>query len=159
MVCRPLHCAALMIMALTFVGTERTSASERSVDGMRVVSSDEASRFVALALNKAIVIDLPTDVGEALVTNPKIVNAVVRSKRRVYVIGDGVGQTNVYFYGDDGRQIGALDVYVTPTTPPAESMSGPDAYYVVVYRGVDGKYTTQNCSRSACVTPEDRQNR
>jgi pilus assembly protein CpaC len=158
---RPLNCAAsLAVMAaLTFVGTERTTAAEQSVDGMRVVSSDQASHFVALALNKSIVIDLPKDVAEALVANPKIVNAVVRSKRRVYIIGDGIGQTNVYFYGDDGRQIGALDVYVAPTTPPANSMSASDAYYVVVYRGAEGKYTTQNCSRSACVAPVDLQNR
>jgi Flp pilus assembly secretin CpaC len=145
--------------ALTFAGTECTTASEQSVDGMRVVSSDEASRFVALALSKSIVIDLPEDVGEALVANPKIVNAVVRSKRRVYIIGDGIGQTNVYFYGDDGREIGALDVYVTPTTPPANSTSLSDAYHIVVYRGAEGKYTTQNCSRSACVDPVDLQNR
>jgi Flp pilus assembly secretin CpaC len=155
---RPLSCVASLafMAALTFAGTECTTAAEQLIGGLRVVSSDETSRFVALAVNKSLVIDLPKDVNDALVANPKIVNAVVRTKRRVYLVGHAIGQTNVYFYDDDGRQIGALDVYVTSGTPPA-SMNAGEALHevVVVYRGAEGKYTTQRCSPSACVAPAE----
>jgi hypothetical protein len=158
MACRPLSCAASLafMAALTFVGTECTTASEQHIDGMRVVSSDETSRFVAFAVNKSLVIDLPKDVRDVVVANPKTVNAVVRTKRRVYLIGNAIGQTNVYLYDDDGRQIGAFDVYVTSSTPPEGSTSALEAHHeVVVYRGPEGKYTTQNCSRNACVAPAE----
>jgi hypothetical protein len=157
MACRPLsYVASLAFMAaLTFAGIECTTASERLIGGLRVVSSDETSRFVAIAVNKSLVIDLPKDINDALVANPKIVNAVVRTKRRVYLVGHAIGQTNVYFYDDDGRQIGALDVYVTRGTPPASMSALEDNEIVVVYRGAEGKYTTQSCSPSACVAPAE----
>jgi hypothetical protein len=76
------------------------------------VSNDSTSRFVALVLNKSIALDLPRDVSDLLVANPKIANAVLRSKRRAYIIGTGPGQTNVYFYDAKGRQIDGLNVNV-----------------------------------------------
>ena len=47
-----------------------------------------------------------------MVGNSAIANAVLRSKRRVYVIGTGLGQTNVYFYDAKGQQIEGLNVNV-----------------------------------------------
>jgi pilus assembly protein CpaC len=59
------------------------------------------------------VVDLPRDVRDVLVSNPKIANAVIRSARRVYLIGQDVGQTNIYFFDGEGRQIAAFDIAVT----------------------------------------------
>ena len=47
-------------------------------------------------------IDLPADVKDVLVADPKIANAVVRSARRAYLIGVTVGQTNVFFFDAAG---------------------------------------------------------
>ena len=44
---------------------------------------------------------------------PKIANAVIRSSRRVYMIGVTVGQTNIFFFDADGRQIAGFDIAVT----------------------------------------------
>jgi len=152
MACRLLSCVKSLafMAALTFVGA--TKASEQLIDGMTVVSGDETSRFVAIALNKSLVIDLPEDMKDALIANPKIVNAVVRTKRRVFLIGTAVGQTSAYFYDDAGRQIGALDVYVTQGTPPGSISALEEPHYKIgVYRGAQGSYTAVNCSRTACV--------
>ena len=43
-------------------------------------------------------IDLPREVKDVLVADPKIANAVVRSAQRAYIIGGQVGQTNVVFF-------------------------------------------------------------
>jgi pilus assembly protein CpaC len=38
---------------------------------------------------------------------------VIRSSRRAYVIGNEVGQTNVFFFDADGKQMVGLDIAVT----------------------------------------------
>jgi pilus assembly protein CpaC len=68
---------------------------------------------VPLGIGKSVVIDLPRDIKDVLVDDPKIANAVVRSTRRAYIIGATVGQTNVYFFDAEGRQIAGLDIAVT----------------------------------------------
>src|SRR5450759_3228828 len=75
------------IAALGVVTTDRATAVEPNVTDMHVISSDATARFVSLGLNKAVVIELPTDIRDVLVSNTKIVNAIVRSRRRVYIIG------------------------------------------------------------------------
>ena len=59
-----------------------------------------------------MIIDLPRDVKDVLVADPKIANAVVRSPQRAYIIGAAVGQTNVVFFDSDGQQIAAYDIAV-----------------------------------------------
>ena len=78
-----------------------------------MAASDSASRFVPLGIGKSVVIDLPRDVKDVLVADPKIANAVVRSARRAYIIGSAVGQTNVFFFDHSGQQIVGLDIAVT----------------------------------------------
>ncbi len=69
-------------------------------------------RFLALGIGKSVIIDLPHDVKDVLVADPKIANAVIRSPQRAYIIGAGVGQTNVVFFDSDGQQIAAYDIAV-----------------------------------------------
>jgi pilus assembly protein CpaC len=69
-------------------------------------------RFLALGIGKSVIIDLPRDVKDVLVADPKIANAVIRSPQRAYIIGAGVGQTNVVFFGAEGQQIAAYDIAV-----------------------------------------------
>ena len=71
------------------------------------------ARFLALGIGKSIVIDLPRDVKDVLVADPKIANAVVRSAQRAYIIGAAVGQTNIVFFDGAGQQISAYDIAVT----------------------------------------------
>ncbi len=68
---------------------------------------------MTLGVSKSVVIDLPRDVKDVLVADPKIANAVVRSSRRAYIIGSAVGQTNVFFFDADGKQIAGFDIAVT----------------------------------------------
>jgi hypothetical protein len=85
------------------------------------VLGDGATKFVPLGVGKTVVIDLPRDAKDVLVADPKIANAVVRTSRRVYLIGVAVGQTNVFFFDESGAQIVGFDIAVTPTS----TASGP----------------------------------
>ena len=71
------------------------------------------NRFLPLGVGKSVVIDFPRDIKDVLVANPKVANAVVRSSRRAYVIGVDIGQTNVFFFDGQGRQMVGLDIAVT----------------------------------------------
>lgn len=71
------------------------------------------ARFLPLGIGKSVVIDLPRDVKDVLVADPKIANAVVRSAQRAYIIGAAVGQTNIIFFDSAGQQIAAYDIAVT----------------------------------------------
>lgn len=71
------------------------------------------ARFLPLGIGKSVVIDLPRDIKDVLVADPKIANAVVRSAQRAYIIGAAVGQTNIIFFDTSGQQIAAYDIAVT----------------------------------------------
>jgi pilus assembly protein CpaC len=92
-------------------------AAEMSVEAQTqtivVAASDYGSRSVALGVGKSVVIDFPRDIKDVLVANPKVANAVIRSSRRAYVIGNEIGQTNVFFFDADGKQMVGLDIAVT----------------------------------------------
>ncbi|HET9904643.1 MAG TPA: type II and III secretion system protein family protein [Xanthobacteraceae bacterium] len=80
---------------------------------VRVTTAEAGAKFIPLGIGKSVVIDLPRDAKDVLVANPAIANAVVRSTRRAYLIGVGVGQTNVFFFDENGGQIAAFDIAVT----------------------------------------------
>jgi pilus assembly protein CpaC len=71
------------------------------------------ARFLPLGVGKSVVIDLPREVKDVLVGDPKIANAVIRSAQRAYIIGAAVGQTNIVFFDASGGQIAAYDIAVT----------------------------------------------
>ena len=70
------------------------------------------AQFLSLGIGKSIVIDLPREIKDVLVADPKIANAVVRSTQRAYIIGAAVGQTNIVFFDSAGAQIAAYDIAV-----------------------------------------------
>jgi pilus assembly protein CpaC len=70
------------------------------------------ARFVSLGVGKSFVIDLPREIKDVLVADPKVANAVVRSTQRAYIIGAAVGQTNIIFFDSTGAQIAAYDIAV-----------------------------------------------
>jgi pilus assembly protein CpaC len=77
-----------------------------------VVTGSAKTRFLPLGIGKSVIIDLPREVKDVLVADPKIANAVIRSAQRAYIIGAAVGQTNIVFFDADGQQVAAYDIAV-----------------------------------------------
>jgi pilus assembly protein CpaC len=67
---------------------------------------------LTLSLDKAAVVQLDADARDVLVSNPDMVDAVVRTPRRIFLLATKVGQTNAFFFDGAGRQILALDIRV-----------------------------------------------
>jgi pilus assembly protein CpaC len=87
-------------------------ASDYRVAAPATTDGQMNARFVSLGIGKSIVIDLPREIKDVLVADPKIANAVVRSTQRAYIIGAAVGQTNIVFFDSTGAQIAAYDIAV-----------------------------------------------
>ena len=113
--------ADLLVRALSFSAVAALTLNPaltpviggRGHDDARLSPVDPAkTRFLALGIGKSVIIDLPRDVKDVLVADPKIANAVIRSAQRAYIIGAAVGQTNVVFFDADGQQIAAYDIAV-----------------------------------------------
>ncbi|HUZ91868.1 MAG TPA: type II and III secretion system protein family protein [Methylocella sp.] len=67
---------------------------------------------ISMGVGKSRIVDLPRDAAEIFVANPRVANAVVRSPRKLYIIGMDAGQTSVYALDQQGRQIAALDLSI-----------------------------------------------
>jgi len=67
---------------------------------------------LTLSLDKAAVVQLDADARDVLVSNPDMVDAVVRTPRRIFLLATKVGQTNAFFFDAAGKQILSLDIRV-----------------------------------------------
>jgi pilus assembly protein CpaC len=88
------------------------AAADYRLSAPPAVEGQINARAISLGIGKSIVIDLPRDIKDVLVADPKIANAVVRSAQRAYIIGAAVGQTNIVFFDAAGAQIAAYDIAV-----------------------------------------------
>ena len=111
---RALSFSAVATLTLNPVLTPVVAADYRAAAPVAPVAADGQmnARFLSLGVGKSIVIDLPRDIKDVLVADPKIANAVVRSAQRAYIIGATVGQTNIVFFDSAGQQIAAYDIAV-----------------------------------------------
>ena len=71
-----------------------------------------AVRRVTMGVGKSIIVDLPADAGEIFVGNPAVANAVVRSARKIYIIGQSAGQTTIYAMDKQGHRIATLELSI-----------------------------------------------
>lgn len=101
-------------------GTERGNTLQVYI---REPGNGPVSENLDLPLSKAAVIHLPVDATDVLVTNPAIADAVIRTPRRAYLLGQGIGQTNAFFFDANGQLILDLNIRVErDLTPLQESM-------------------------------------
>jgi pilus assembly protein CpaC len=89
---------------------------------IRSGGSGPQSHQLNLPLNKGAIIELPEDARDVLVSNPEIVDAVVRTPRRIYVVGMKVGLTNAFFFTSAGKQLLNLEVRVERDMGMLESL-------------------------------------
>ena len=108
---RALSFSAAAAMTLNLALTPAVAA-DSNIAAPVAASVQPKVRFLALGIGKSVIIDLPRDVKDVLVADPKIANAVIRSPQRAYIIGAGVGQTNVVFFDSEGQQIAAYDIAI-----------------------------------------------
>lgn len=115
---------ALALTAATAVWTGAPSAAfAQEARAERVVTSDSrGDRIVHLPLSKSKIVDFDDEIRDVLVSDPKIADAIVRSSKRLYLIGNKFGTTNVVVFGASGRPIANLEIQVELDTQALESL-------------------------------------
>ncbi len=117
--------SALLRVACTtaLVSAGMTAHGPASANGLRGSVDEPASlvqpdidrhgaRRIDLSIGRSLTIDLPRDAKEVFVANPKVANAIVRSTRKVLMIGLANGVTSMTVVDADGQQIASLEVNV-----------------------------------------------
>lgn len=101
--------AVIAVSALTV-----PAAAQRGAQAVRIDTGGESavSKSIVLPLDKAAIVELPYAAADVLVSQPSVVDAVVRTPRKVYLLGLQTGQTNAFFFDAQGRQILNLEIQV-----------------------------------------------
>ena len=103
----------LAFSGLPFAMIEGAAAQAATASVIRIQQSGPGARkAVKLGLNKALVVDLPSDAHDILVADPVKADAVTRTSRRIYLFGKEVGQTNIFIFGPGGEEIVSIDLTV-----------------------------------------------
>lgn len=104
----------LAVAVIAQDASARPALDETAARVMTISTRGGASSHqrLTLSLDKAAVVQLDADARDVLVSNPDMVDAVVRTPRRIFLLANKVGQTNAFFFGADGKQILALDIRV-----------------------------------------------
>lgn len=108
--------SAAVALTPTYAAAQVEPASAASVRITNGGGSQSAS--LVLPFGKSAIIDLPADARDILISNPAIADATVRTARRAYVIGRQLGQTNIFFFDAQGRQIANVEIRVEPDVGP-----------------------------------------
>jgi len=103
-------------LSLFAVNAQARSAKDDGSERVVKIETHDAAgpvhRSVTLALDKAAVVELDADARDVLVSDPQILDAVVRAPRRIFLLAQKIGEANAFFFDAEGRQIAAIDVRV-----------------------------------------------
>jgi pilus assembly protein CpaC len=98
------------------------TTTHESVLQIRANEAFPQRRAVVVGLNKSMMLELPRELRDVIVSNPEFMDATVHSSNRVYLIGKKVGNSNVFFFDTNGEQLLVLEVRIEPDTAPLDAM-------------------------------------
>ena len=105
--------AALLTVGLAQTAMPAFAQTDAQTAGpLHVDLATGAAQSISLPVGKSAIVDLPVDARDVLVTNPLVADAVLRSPRRIYVMGLTAGATDAAFFDAAGHRILALNIRV-----------------------------------------------
>jgi pilus assembly protein CpaC len=137
-VCAVLASAATFAMTCALPGgTSQATAGDRSSrnQGAPVAPSSHRSVFtirdsrqlpmtkgLTVAKNKSLLIELPRELRDVVVSDPQTLDVVVQSSNRAYLIGKKFGQANAFFFDVHGERILTLEIQVERDTAVLDAL-------------------------------------
>lgn len=78
------------------------------------IASNEIGRtqYIQIGVNKSIIVDLPAEAGEVIVSQPGVANAIMRTRTRAVIQGITPGETNILFLDSRGAGIAVIEISV-----------------------------------------------
>lgn len=101
-----------VVLALALGTVAAVPASANS--GHLRIAHNEIGRtqHIQIGINKSVIVDLPVDAGEVIVSQPGVANAIMRTKNRAVIQGMAVGETNIFFLDPRGGSIAVVEISV-----------------------------------------------
>jgi pilus assembly protein CpaC len=103
-------------------GPVTLNTGHQSVLRLKESDLNAQSKAITLGRNKSMLVELPRDLRDVIVSSPDIVDAVVQTSNRVYLIGKKTGPTNAFFFDVHGEQILTLEIMVEFDTAALDLM-------------------------------------
>jgi len=69
-------------------------------------------KSIKIGLGKSVLIEFPNGVRDVMASNPAVVDAVVLSSNRVFLLGKAPGQSNAFFFSNTGEQLALIELNV-----------------------------------------------
>lgn len=110
--------AAIALLALSAFPATPGRAQVETLEGkssiIRVPANADLpmARTLTLGLGKAVIFELPVDAQDAIISEPKTIDAAVLTARRVLLFAKAPGVSNVFVMGRDGRRLLIVDIHV-----------------------------------------------
>jgi pilus assembly protein CpaC len=112
---RPLLAAALSLGLLLAGSAAAVAATATPVMPTYIRVADRAlgsRQQLSIDVNKSLIVDLPTAVGEVVDGQPAVANVIMRTKTRAFIQGVGGGDTNIIVLDGAGNNIATFDIKV-----------------------------------------------
>jgi pilus assembly protein CpaC len=109
------------LAALCFISVSQPGLCGPHSTIARQPANGGEARALTVGLNKMVFIELPDDAAEVTISDPAVVDAVVKTMRRVHLIGRQTGQATATFIGRNGSPILTLDLIVERDLAPVEA--------------------------------------
>lgn len=69
-------------------------------------------QHIEIGVNKSMIVDLPVEASEVIVSQPGVANAIMRTKTRAIIQGVEAGDTNIFFLDARGAGIAVIEISV-----------------------------------------------
>ena len=99
-----------------------SSTAHHSVVQIRANEALPQTRAITVGRNKNVLVEVPRELRDVVVSDPEIMDAVVQSSNRVYLIGKKNGQSNAFFFDANGEQFLTLEIFVEQDTSALDAM-------------------------------------
>ena len=93
-------------------GKPQLDVSRDSVLRIPANASFPLTKRLGLGVGTSLAVQFPMPLKDVLVSDPRIMDAVVQSSDRVFLIAKQAGQTNAFFFDEHGQQLLTLEVAV-----------------------------------------------
>lgn len=110
--------AVAFALAAVFGTAQSARAQSDALGGARSIIRIPANaplpltRQVTMGVQKALMIELPVDSTDVMVSSNDTIDATVHTPRRIMIYAKQIGAANVFILGRDGRQLAVLDIAI-----------------------------------------------
>jgi pilus assembly protein CpaC len=129
--------AIVMLIGATLAFSAAVAQPPESEEAYRDISSDAGHhqsfiriqdtggpirKSLKIGMGKSVLLEFPRDVRDVMVSNPAVVDAVVLSSNRVFLLAKGSGEANAFFFDTSGAQFATMELYIERETAGLQSL-------------------------------------